>query len=191
MIAMPVTIPSQVLETLYPFVQKHDGAGQWITMAFDVVEDENQLVFKAFACNKQRLAKQKKKKVKAAYTEAIKKIEESKEVEYFCVEDDPDAEAADKPKDKIAEGHLKEFTKALVKIGVEEKKPAVGLIEFLGKIFFVTFIDENKTDRKLKMAYSTCRKGAKAKFDSVNCDVEAKDLDELDFKAFKSQCKEI
>jgi len=190
MIAMDVTIPSQVIETLYPFVQKHDGAGQWITMAFDVVEKENQLIFKAFACNKKRLAKQKKK-TKADYKKAIKEIEESKEVEYFCVEDDPNAEAADKPKDEIAKGHLKEFTKAMVKIGSEDKKPAVGLIEFLGKIFFVTFIDENKCDSKLKMAYSGCRKGAKAKFDSVNCDVEAMDLDELGFKAFKSQCKEI
>lgn len=155
-----------------------------------------------FACVKS-LYDKLKKGVKKDYNDAKKELDDSKEKEWIMASDynkegEDAAVKADKGKGAkaavkaVAQCHHKDFVAAMKEIATgDDPKPAIGVIEFMKKIFYVTYVDDDENYKKLKMLFSSVRDNVKKTLSTTNCDIQATDMDGLNFDDFAKQVKEI
>jgi len=182
---MPFEIDQEVMK-IYQWVQKDKGAGKWLVCSFHKGKKANRVKLEKCAIMKSK-HEALKKKAKTPYDDMKSKLdEEHKDADtnpWLHVENNKDATS----KLDEAKAHHAEFIKAMQAVGIDNKRPAIGVIELFTKVFYVTLCDDVACDNKLKPPFASSRGMIKEKLATTNCDVEATDNDELSFEYFEKQ----
>merc|ERR1719412_3520631 len=111
-------------------------------------------------------------------------------VKFACVESVYNGLKAGKT--AVAQLHHKAFIAAMKEIATGENcSPAIGVIELLKKIFYVTYCDDDEKYGNLKMLVASVRDKVKNQLSSTNVDIQASDMDGLSYEYFAKQVKDI